>query len=53
MAVYIDGVSKMRSDEAVRFDIFQDQVKRQTVSISVVNARDFIVIVNGKELRVD
>jgi len=50
MAVYISGAASLHTNQAVSFDIYQGEAKKQTVTISIANTPDMSVMLNGKRL---
>lgn len=55
MALYVKNVSQIRRNELIEFDLFQKNIKKQKVCISVdfENASYVAVIINGKRIAAD
>ena len=55
MALYVYNVSQIKKNEFIEFDLYQKNVKKQTVRISVdfVDTSKVIVTVNGNRIVAD
>jgi len=51
MAVYINHVSRVEPTEAVTFDIYQREVKKQTVRITFTTPPQVYVTINGDHIK--
>ena len=52
MALYVKNVSQIKENEFIEFDLFQKNIKKQTIRISVDfdNTSNVAVIINGKRI---
>jgi hypothetical protein len=52
MALYVKNVSQIKENEFIEFDLFQKNIKKQTIRISVdfENTSNVAVIINGKRI---